>query len=96
MDIWELIQRRFPKEEYALLREVRNAAGYNATRSADAIAFNLWPSRGLEINGEEFDYDEPITFEEAITDILTECDRINKVYPEEHCVINKNDLVLAS
>ena len=46
--------------------------------------------------GEEFDYDEPITFEEAITDILTECDRINKVYPEEHCVINKNDLVLAS
>jgi hypothetical protein len=53
MDIWELLRVHYPTNAYSLLREVRNAAGYNATRSADGIAVGLWPSRGLEIEGLE-------------------------------------------
>jgi hypothetical protein len=53
MNVWELLRVHFPENAYTLLREVRNAAGYNATRSADGVAVGLWPSRGLEIEGLE-------------------------------------------
>lgn len=36
-----------------LLEEVRNATGFDATRSADALAFHFWPSDGLHITGYE-------------------------------------------
>lgn len=52
-DVWPLLRRRFPAGEYALLREVRNEAGHAANRSADGIAMNLYPSRGLEVHGIE-------------------------------------------
>lgn len=32
---------------------MRNRAGYDATRTADAIAMNMWPSRGLTLHGFE-------------------------------------------
>lgn len=35
--------------EHAFLVQVRNAAGFDANRSFDAVAMNLWPSRGLTI-----------------------------------------------
>lgn len=38
---------------WAFVPKVRNAAGFNATRTIDAIAMSLWPSRGLEIHGHE-------------------------------------------
>lgn len=37
----------------ALLEEVRNATGFAATRSADALAFSFWPSDGLTLIGYE-------------------------------------------
>lgn len=51
----DLLRRRYPSPEWALLFEVRNATGYSSrvTRYADAIAMNLWPSRGLEVLGFE-------------------------------------------
>lgn len=36
--------------EHAFLAQVRNAAGFDATRTFDAVAVNLWPSRGLAIH----------------------------------------------
>lgn len=53
VDVWTMLRRLFRVGEYALLPEVRNAAGFGATRSADYIALGLWPSRGLEIHGIE-------------------------------------------
>lgn len=53
VNIWRLLQVKFPATEYALLQEVRNAAGFYASRSADGVAMNLWPSRGLEVHGIE-------------------------------------------
>jgi hypothetical protein len=35
------------------MRQVRNAAGFSATRSFDAVAVSLWPSRGMEIHAFE-------------------------------------------
>jgi len=53
ISIHELLHTKFPAREYALVYEVRDDAGFNANRSADAIAVNLWPSRGHSITGFE-------------------------------------------
>ncbi len=38
---------------YGFLEEVRNATGFDASRSCDAIALSFWPSDGLRIIGYE-------------------------------------------
>lgn len=40
-------------DAWAFIPHVRNAAGFNANRTADAIAMSLWPSRGLLLHGFE-------------------------------------------
>lgn len=47
------LRKRYAYPAWAILEEVRDAAGYDATRSADAIAMSLWKSRGLELQGFE-------------------------------------------
>lgn len=39
--------------EWAYLEHVRNSAGFHATRTLDAMAMHLWPSRGMELQGFE-------------------------------------------
>lgn len=52
--LWQALELRYPKREYALLTEVRNGTGFaRRPRTADAIALSLWPSRGLELHGFE-------------------------------------------
>ena len=53
--IHEALRRHFAPPEFAYLSEVRNGTGYGraTTRTADALAFSLWPSRGLELHGVE-------------------------------------------
>lgn len=52
-EVLELIRKKYAGDEYAMLEEVRNAAGTYANRSADVMVMNLWPSRGLELTGIE-------------------------------------------
>lgn len=52
-DVWSILRKRYPEEQYALMAEVRDKAGHYASRSADFIAVGLWPSRGLAVNGIE-------------------------------------------
>jgi hypothetical protein len=52
-EIFERLRHKFPEREFALMEEVRDAAGFNASRSADYIAVGLWPSRGLAVHGIE-------------------------------------------
>jgi hypothetical protein len=48
------LHRRYQAPEWALLEEVRNATGHATNeRYADAVAMNLWPSRGMEVLGFE-------------------------------------------
>ncbi len=52
--MWKLLQRRYGEsDEWVILSEVRNRAGFDASRTADAIAMNMWPSRGLALHGFE-------------------------------------------
>lgn len=39
--------------EYAFLTHVRNAAGFQATRTIDGLSLSLWPSRGHVLTGYE-------------------------------------------
>lgn len=48
-----LLAKRYARPAWALLREVANATGGRAKRSADALAISLWPSRGIAIHGVE-------------------------------------------
>lgn len=40
-------------DQWAFLTQVRSAAGFDSRRTLDALAFGLWPSRGLHIHGFE-------------------------------------------
>lgn len=53
--VHEALRQHFAAPEFAYLSEVRNGTGYGraTTRTADAMAFSLWPSRGLELHGIE-------------------------------------------
>lgn len=52
-DVAIALEKKYSGEEWAFFRQVRNGAGFSASRTCDAIAFNLWPSRGLTIIGFE-------------------------------------------
>ena len=47
------LMERHPMPEWAFFSHVRDAAGFNANRTLDALAMNTWPSRGLEVHGFE-------------------------------------------
>jgi hypothetical protein len=49
----ELIRKRFPEPAHVVIRQVRNAAAFDATNTADAFAMGVWPSRGLHLHGFE-------------------------------------------
>jgi hypothetical protein len=52
-EVYQILKKRFPAGEYALLQEVSDAAGFSRSRSADFIAMGFWPSRGLSVHGIE-------------------------------------------
>lgn len=52
-DLMRCLRSRFGPPAYALLTEVPNATGFAKSRSADAVAMSLWPSRGIELHGFE-------------------------------------------
>lgn len=52
-DVKAALRARFCSPEWALFFEVADATGARHNRWADAVAMNLWPSRGLTIHGFE-------------------------------------------
>lgn len=53
VNVYDILRKRYPANEYALMEEVRDKAGFDASRSADFVLMNLWPSRGLHLTGFE-------------------------------------------
>jgi hypothetical protein len=47
------LAKRYTAPQWALAFEVADSTGYGKSRSADAVAMGLWPSRGLEVHGIE-------------------------------------------
>lgn len=41
------LRKRFEPPEWVLMEEFHNATGANSTHRFDALAFNVWPSRGM-------------------------------------------------
>lgn len=56
-DLEALIRARYPANEYAMFLNVPDSTGARERRRADAVAINLWPSRGLELEGFEIKVD---------------------------------------
>jgi len=52
-DIRNQMRVRYQQPEHALFFEVRNSTGFNGNRSADALAMDMYPSRGLAVHGFE-------------------------------------------
>ena len=52
-DVKAALRSRFCAPEWALFFEVGDATGVQHNRWADAVAMNLYPSRGLEVHGFE-------------------------------------------
>lgn len=70
---------------------VRNAAGFDAARTADAVAMDLWPSKGLEIHGHEVkvsrsDWLTELRDPEKATAVGRYCDRWWLVVPDRAIV----------
>lgn len=51
--VYAALRERYCAPEWALFFEVPNGTGTNIRRYADALAMNLFPSRGLALNGFE-------------------------------------------
>jgi len=54
----DLLRHRYNNQDgngqrYAVAEHVRSHAGFDATRTADFIAMDLWPSKGLAMHGHE-------------------------------------------
>ena len=52
-EVIERLAAKFPSPQFGFLTQVRNGTGAGATRTADAMAMSLWPSRGLHVYGFE-------------------------------------------
>lgn len=54
-DIMTALRAKYQEPEWALLFEVRNQTGFssNTVRTADAVAVNLYPSKGMYLHGFE-------------------------------------------
>jgi hypothetical protein len=53
VDVKAALRARFIAPEWAIFFEVGDGTGSSQRRWADAVAMNMWPSRGLEIHGFE-------------------------------------------
>ena len=52
-DLVGALRQRYAPPAFAFLPQVANGTGGNRSRTADALAMSLWPSRGLELHGFE-------------------------------------------
>lgn len=50
----EALSKRYPAPGYTTMFEVRDATGFDATRSADALVLGMYKSRGMLLQGFEF------------------------------------------
>lgn len=48
-----LLQKKFAAPEFAFFPQIKNGTGMNQLTTADAVAMNLWPGRGLSFHGFE-------------------------------------------
>jgi hypothetical protein len=79
-DMTHFLSKRYCAPHYAFLAQVRNGTGFQrrTTRTADALAMSLWPSRGIHLNGFEIkvslsDFRSEVKNPEKAEDIAQHC-----------------------
>ena len=77
---------------WALLPQVRDTTGIYGSRTADGVAMNTWPSRGLEVHGLELkvtrgDWLRELKKPAKADRIFKYCDRWSVVIPEHASLI---------
>lgn len=93
------LRKAFAAPEYALLFEVADATGARHTRFADAIAMNLWPSRGLTVHGMEikvdkYDWKRELQNPKKAEAIYQYCDLWSVVTPENGVIDDVKEIPL--
>jgi hypothetical protein len=86
-----LLRDRYKTEHYAFIEEARNATGFSATRSADALALSLYQSRGQLLTGFEIkvsrgDFLRELKEEKKAEEIAQYCDLWYLVVPDRDIV----------
>lgn len=94
-DVLDILAKCFAPPEWAFISHVRNGAGLSATRTADGIAMNLFPSRGMEVWGFEVktargDWLSELKNPAKAEEIHKYCDRWFIVGPDD--VIKKDEV----
>jgi hypothetical protein len=94
-DIYAALRLRYCAPEWALMFEVANGTGSNIRRYADAVAMNLFPSRGLELHGFEIkvsrcDWQRELKNPDKAETIFRYCDRWWIAAPEG--IVDKAEL----
>lgn len=87
-DVKSALRARFCSPEWAIFFEVADGTGANQRRWADAVAMNMYPSRGLEIHGFEIkvsrsDWLRELKNPEKSSTVQQFCDRWWIVAPKE-------------
>lgn len=96
-DLIALLRGKYPSNEWALVTQVGNGTGFKVNRHADAIAMNLWPSRGLAVLGFEVkvargDWLRELKAPDKADPIARYCDEWWVVAPEE--IVHPGELPL--
>ncbi|MGK3134837.1 hypothetical protein ACCX84_03590 [Pantoea trifolii] len=87
-DVKSALRMRFCSPEWAIFFEVADGTGMNQRRWADAVAMNMYPSRGMEIHGFEIkvsrgDWLRELKNPEKSSTVQQYCDRWWIVAPKE-------------
>ena len=90
-EVRDALRYRYRPPAWAFFEEVQDATGGGSSRSADALAFSLWPSQGLEMHGFEIktsrnDWRRELARPEKADKVLGYCDRIFAVATEKGIV----------
>ena len=85
-EIEAAIEKAFPWPQFAVVWQVRDRAGFEATRTGDALVMGLWPSRGLTLHGLEVkadrrDWLRELKRPEKAEPIALYCDQFSVVAP---------------
>lgn len=95
IDVKAALENKYCAPAFAFFTEVANGTGMNISRYADAVAFSLYPSAGLEMIGFEIkvsraDFLSEMKNPQKSNDIMKYCDRWWLVCPKG--LVDKNEI----
>ena len=94
-ELFEAIRKS--RDPWAVLPQLANGTGRHASRTADAVAMSLWPSRGMEVHGFEIkvsrsDWQRELSMPEKAESIFAYCDRWFVVVPVGSNIVRDSEL----